>query len=346
MKVRKMGVVILFAFLVAGCTKEEMKEIPKVETEAEMIRMKPAVSTLQPASRVPFTEAVGGGVLLTAWVPASVTQGDYNTLYANGTMTFNEVSDPVVYDTTGFSGNNSFPEDAETPVYLRGFYPAMGWTKLVGSNQTTISLTGKDDVMVAPQVSTTKKKVREGTFATLEFEHQLTLLEIVIQTEGDKAVAKWKEVSGITVKKPAGQIETLLTVNLSTGAATFGNLQSSLPTFALSVNEDVTSYTNDNYAGTSLVAGKSEKVAYVLAPPVSATSTNKEYAFSVTTLKDGVSTVSTVSVDLNAVDDSPFTGSTAGYSFVVTFYFLSGELSAVATVKEWEKGGTSVVPVE
>jgi len=343
MKRKPLYVIVFVVALIAGCSKVEIAGTQ--ESDVETIRMKPAVSTLQPVSRTPFTDELGNGITLTAWVPASSTSGDYTSPYANGTMTFSGVNNPVAYNGDGFTGNGNLPDNAETPLYLRGFYPATGWTKTV--NQVTISFAGKEDIMMAAEVSTTKKKVREQNFATLEFEHQLTLLEIAVQTENNKAETKWGKVLGIEVAKTAtSQIETSLTVNLSTGAVSFGNPQSTLATFSISVTGGRTIYTDDAYVSTTLVAGEPEFVAYILAPPLLATSSAKEYTFKVKTLKDGAETVSSVDVDLNDVNGNPFTGSTAGYSFVVTFYFLSGEISAVATVKKWQAGGSTIVPIE
>lgn len=334
---------ILLSGVFSGCSKGELNPTPP-DLKAETIALRSSISSMHPVSRSPFMGTLSADNQLTARVLASETSLDYTSLYANGSMTFGTPTAAVAYNTTGFSGNESFPDEGEALIYLFGLTPSEGWS--VASNTASITLSGKEDLMTANEVSTNKKKVREHDYATLAFEHHLTLLEIAVHTENQDAVTKWEKVTGIKLTKTTtSQVESRAVVDLSAGTVTLDTPQNSQKCYGLSVASGTATYSDTEYAGTTLVGGESKSVAYSLISPVKATALDKEYTFIITTSKGGIEKTSTVAIDLNDKMGNPFVGSTAGYSFIVTFYFQNGNIKAAATVKDWQGGGEYIVPI-
>jgi len=335
--------ILLLSGVFSGCSKGELDPTPP-DLKPETIALRSSITSMHPVSRSPFMGTLSADNQLTAKVLASEISGNYNNLYANGSMTFGLPTSAVAYNTTGFSGNESFPDEGEALIYLSGLTPADGWS--VASNTASITLSGKEDLMTANEVSTNKKKVREQDYATLAFEHRLTLLEIAVHTENQDAATKWEKVTGIKLTKTAtSEVESRAVVDLSTGIVTLDTPQSSQKSYGLSVANSIATYSDTEYAGTTLVGGQSKLVAYSLISPVTATALDKEYTFMITTSKGGIEKTSTVAIDLNDKTGNPFVGSTAGYSFIVTFYFQNGNIKAAATVKNWQTGGEYIVPI-
>ena len=341
---KKSVFLLLGAALLASCSQSEIDH--NIDPDAIVLRS--SLSKVSASTRAPFVDALSSTNPLTAMVLASATTNNYQTLLAKGTMTFAGGEDGV-----GFSqletGDGKFPATpATTPVYLRGFYPAADWTVTTVSQTASYTLNGRDDVMCAAQVATTKAEVLKRDYATLEFEHKLTKLELRFRADAPGTIADWGKVTGIKLVKAAtANPNSVLTVDLKGAAApSFSTPVADLSCYGMSSVNSVNTYTNTVFpaSGGYTLTQEATYAAYILPAPVVATTAMKnEYEFQITTVNR---TPITVPVELYDKEGNLFVGSTEGYSFTVIFDFVGGFINANATVKEWNEGGESIVIVE
>lgn len=347
---KKSAFLLLAAATVASCSQSEIMEKPGQVTGNEEITLR---SVTRSATRAAYNGELSTDNPLTALVLGSETVGDYSTIWSNGTMTFTGSTDGIPYNKPLNNGNSQFPTGDK--VYLVGLYPEVfgtgGWDLASGS--ATITLTGKEDIMFAPEVEATKAGVAALQFATLAFEHELTKMDIRFRaTEADM----YNVTSVRLVKAANAGIKPEASVNLATGALSFaGTAVDALTCYSLAVDaENKATYSDDAFAGNYDVTTDAEYKAYVLAPAVEATEANEnEYAFEIVYSKGGAAAQTVVKdIDLKQVLASgattaeAFVGSTRGYSFSILLSFNNGEINATATVKDWSEGGETIVELD
>jgi hypothetical protein len=274
---------------------------------------------------------------LKALVLASLADADYTALYCRGAMTFNGNATPAAYNKPVADGDYEYP-DATTPVYLSGLYPSAGWTGAEGA--WTFTLTGKEDVMFAPQVNTRLTDVWNDRYATLEFARQLTLMRLWLYC--DEEVADRIRVKAILLDKANGSgLQTAVTVTLNGAqAVAFAAPGSPGPLACYAAGTD------DAYAfaaGTEyLVTTTASEQAYVLAPPVTAADAAdaREYAFVVSYLDGTTEKTRQVDIDLKQNDAASFNGTTAAYAFDIIFRFTGGgRIVPHVSLVNWLPGG-------
>jgi hypothetical protein len=275
---------------------------------------------------------------LDALVPASLTGGDYTALYCYGVMTFDGNAAGATYNKPVEDGQYQYRFfNGTLPVYLSGLYPSAGWTGAGG--EWTFTLTGKEDVMFAPQVSTKLTDVWNNRYATLEFTHQLTLMRLWVY--GDKEVAGLMRIRTIRlVKASEADLPAVVTARLNgTQAVSFSAPQAPGPLacYLPGTDEAYAFDEGSEYPVTTIVSEQ----AYVLAPPVTAGDDTKEYAFVISYL-DEANSENTRQVDIDLKHDgvAAFNGTTAAHAFNITFRFAgNGQILVNANLTNWLPGG-------
>lgn len=317
----------MIAAAFASCAENEVVD-PFEPTDVELeLRSEVRNITASSSTRAAYEGTDLTANPITALVLATATSFDYSSLYCNGTMTFNG-SGNISYNKPVTAGTYTMP--AAATIYLSGLHPGTGWNV---ATAPTFDLTGKDDVMFAGEENTSISDMTSGTFATLKFNHQLTLLKVSFL--GDDKAVDYKVNSIELVKVNEGGIPAKVTANLgSPQSITFSGAEGSLPCY---VKDSDDPYTGIDYVLTSTASEQ----AYVLAPPVTAVAGNKEYTFKIHYIDqtDGPKYMD-VNVDLKVSAGTPYTGSTVGKAFDITFKFIGGQIEALATVTDWVTGGT------
>lgn len=331
---KKMYVFLLLsALLWTSCSRTEV--VNPVDPDNQEIKLQTRVRDMLSSTRGAYEGTDLSANPLTAMVLASLTTKNYTTLHCNGTMTFNGTG-AVSYNKPVTSGSYLFP-GSTTRVYLTGLYPGTGWDVGTVPGTPSFTITGKDDVMLAAEQETMLAMVGSGTYATLPFTHQLTLLRLSFYGDA-QALGKVKVTDALLLKVNGAAIPVTAQAGISsaTQAITFTGSDPSLPCYLTG--------TDNAYAGQAYdVTDTPVEQAYVLAPPVSnAAAGNNEYTFRISYLDQNDATkVLDVNVDLKVTTGgASFTGSTVGTAFNITFKFVGGQIEAQATVTDWTIGGT------
>lgn len=125
------------------------------------------------------------------------TQGDYTSVYNNGTMVFNDNTTAFGYTVPKFYPGNK-------PVFLVGFHPnnAAGtdatpdiWTHDATAGTAAAAISGKADLMATKPVRTTKNEAKAGQYQTITFDHMLTKIIVKIKGVPDR----WGKVTDIAL---------------------------------------------------------------------------------------------------------------------------------------------------
>lgn len=311
----------------ASCSSNEENENLEINNN-DPVEIKVGRASLEATTKAPFEGEISGTKTLTAKVMGSRVSKDYTSTNiipnADGDITFKDNGtsaygfDPAAY----FEGN--------ADAYLCGLYPATGW----GSISTTAQITfdGNDDVMAAKEVTAEKGE----DAPTLEFLHKLTKLMIQFKSE-DGAPGQWGNVTKIELTK-VGAVEpaNVATVTLATGEVTFSGTMAT-PCYVWN-----TAYTETKFEGQTIALPDNSMAeaingAYVLCQPTTATGTS-DYTLKVYT----ANMTSGVDVPINC----DTTGDTTGKEITVTLTFKTTQITAKATVKDWENGGTATGDVQ
>jgi hypothetical protein len=330
------SLIFTFHFSLFNCTKAD------VEVPGEIV-LRASVRSMNDVTRTVYNSTNFSAHPLEALVPASLTTGDYTRLYCSGSMTFDGNAMGAAYNKPVWGGNYKYPSET-MPVYLSGLYPSVGWTGAEGT--WTFALTGKEDVMFAPQVSTTLTDAWNNRFATLEFVHQLTMMRLWVYA--DREVAGLIRLKAIRLVKAGGaDLPTTVTARLNgTQIVSFAvpETPGPLPCYVPGTNEVYALAEGSEYPVTITVSEQ----AYILAPPVMAAdiaetkeTETKEYAFVISYL-DGTNREITQQVDIDLKHDgiATFSGTTAAHAFNITFRFTgSGHIVPRANLTNWLPGG-------
>jgi len=345
---------IMAVAALTSCSQTDVLDNGNGMDDAQAIALKSSIVTMDVATRAPFYGKLSEDNAFTPMVIASSAKGNYSAPIAEGTMTFVGSDDGVAFN-TGFTGSNIFPGTAA--IYLSGLYPT---DFSVTSGVATLTLTGKEDVMYAPEVSTTKADVQDLKFASLDFTHELTKMELRFRADGPTAIDKFGYIKNVVLSAANGSaVNTAASVTLSSSSVVEiknATTSSTFGCYGLTVTKDeeekdVFTYSDDLYEANHKLSTTNTYLAYTLAPSVTASNTvsTNEYTFTIT-YNDGkegsLDQTKAVMVDLKDVDGNLFNASTKGYSFLISFAFSANEINATATVQDWYKGGESKVVIE
>lgn len=344
---------LAMAAMAAGCSKKDSL-MPEPDGHQTPISVK--ASTRAVETRAPHTDAISEDTPFKAQVFTTKTKGKYSTaadLYANGTITFTGAGE-MAYDDPMISGSRTFPSDGAS-IYLLGLYPyddlyqGQKWT--FTTTAATYRFSGKEDVITAKEVKTTKKADADaGTFETLEFEHQLTLLEIHVVAESEDAAKAWgtlKEVA-LTHNLTSTTFKNTVSVNTSTGVTTVASTPTTTG-WPIYTADDAT-FTNQTFdlpygsegQTTDELKTVAQAIGTTLVAPITAKGTS-DFTLAIKSQPTGAGEVTKndIKIDLKSSDGTAFSGNTKGQKFIVTLIFRSQDIKAIGTLTPWGDGGSA-----
>jgi hypothetical protein len=367
--------VLMVAALLSGCTKSELAT-PQGGDESGEIGVRSSVAGMVASTRTPYgTESATPGNEnlvanpLQALVVTSLTTKDYThgsatnpvsagttKLYGYGKMTFKgednaKYEKPMGYGEFKFHNYNQPGIDGEEKShYLTGLYPYNApWFHDVATGEFTLNLTGKEDVMLAPEVTTTYKAVKAagqgaGNYAELEFAHQLTLLKLQFVKENkDDFPIKLKAI------KVTGQTQTVRAkISQATQEIAFEGSVGSYPCYVWNSDHTVAAVGDYDVPREDAVPQFLPPYAYVLVPPVTASSAvgTDEFVFVYDYIDEYGDTKinQEVGVDLGEIYKATanlVAGSTKGQAYLITFKFTDGNCRCTASATQWGTGPAS-----
>ncbi|MDE6069857.1 MAG: fimbrillin family protein [Alistipes sp.] len=368
---------LLAVAAMASCSKSELAIRPVEGDDVEIMASSKAygIGDIDVTTRTPFEGAIAADNVLKARVLTTTTDMNYKgTLYADGTMTFtaaktDETPNNKPYDTTGFTGSYFYPTNGST-IYLCGIYPADLALNTISyssdgddvTSYVTATITGCEDFMLAPQVSSTKAQALAKTYPNLAFVHMLTKLTINVKAENEYAHDAWGKIEKITVKEVNSKIQVDLgrAVPYTSTRTNAYTEPVEFKTYIIDQDADPKVATDNAFESQAYelefdvpadpeVEGSEDKVvdpvavAYSIVCPVTAVAGSPAYTLIVKTEK--IDDPIEVPVYLKK-DGADVTGSTAAKKFDVNLTFKATVIEATATVTEWEDGGSAEVPVE
>lgn len=329
----------------ASCTQSELenKVDPKQPVE---IKLNSTAVSIDPASRSPFEGSIGAPNSLTAMVIATPSVSkNYASAYVSGNMTFTDQTTKVSFN-SGYTGNNYYPSD-DSELTLAGLYPATGWT--MNTSNAFYTITGCEDLMLAKEVTSKKSLDLAGTTPRLEFKHLLTKLDITFKAEDATAATAWGKVNKVEIVNVEGTSRpaTDITAVFATGNATLGNLVTPFACFTMSESAGTKTYTNTRYDAQAYdLTTTGAYQAYSMIAPLNLASgrgtadiTFRIYAQGAPQ-QGGVKYID-VPVSLRNTANAQFTGSTAGKYFTISMLFKAKSIQAIATVTDWQNGGSA-----
>ncbi len=340
MKMNKYYALAAFASLVlASCNNDDnvAVELP----QGQEIRF--GAQTITADTRAPFDGTISSTNKLTAHIIGSETTSNYATIYTDNAGA--EAKGDITFEDNGTT-EYGFPsgvkwKDGTTTLYFRGFYPAGSvWTIAAGASAMA-AIDGKTDLMLAPEVS---GQQADGAL-NFAFSHLLTKLHVKVVGNATTA-ADWGDITKIELDKALNASpKNSVSQTFSDPSATYTGSATAIPFFQATEADSKITYTDDALTGKAVsVPATPELVAYALVAPVDAVDgsgdVKDEY-----TLKVYTSSKATdgkpVAINLKAMDGTDYAGSTAGKKFDITIQFRGeGQITATATVTEWEDGGS------
>jgi hypothetical protein len=334
MEMKKSFLMVLAAAALVGCAKSEGD--PVNAGDVKITLRSDVVDASGVVSRVPFIGPIGDANPLDTRVIASLSSNFAGAPYANGTMTFKSNLSASYNETNvgAFEENNQ--------VYVYGLYPKNTWDVANANNPNGLIFTGKEDVMASGAVLLTKASVAAGPpYTTLQFKHLLTRLRVKLSGAA-KALTVVDRVTAISLVGATDGVQVddkvnLTYTNVGAPSVTFSSSSAtSLPFYALG-SFNGSNYTNDAIdVLANTLSDEGQFVGYSLVGAVDASDSAKEYYLKITTGGGDKK----IAVDLVKTDGTPFVGSTAGRSFIVSVYFKSNEqITANAEVLGYEEGG-------
>jgi hypothetical protein len=336
MKKRIWLALLPITLLWCGCSEDDpdhTREITAVASTSDV--------TVSQSTRTPIEGDTFGGK--NARVLAKETTNSYsNTLWCNGTMTFNDGT-KAYYGNTTTGSTTDFPE-TEKKVHLCGLYPADDWkcsddTDISAgttiSNVVTYTVDGNTDIMWAAS-----REATPSNAAALNFNHLLTRLNIKLKKDVNYPVV----VHDIKLIKAAGEnLKTECNVNLDAASV-----------------EDAVSFSGDSEVGLSCfqtdsdnplpatgltVPSGNETDAYILAPSLMDADKLKDsddYTFEIvySINNNTEQTPEKVHVNLEVSPGNAYEAVTWGRTFVIELCFTLKNVRATATIDDWGNGGT------
>lgn len=311
----------LSMFLLAACSQSE----PLPESGRVEIRLHSMAGNLgSTLTRGIITEDYAS---LTAQVMKTHTQGEYHAAAEGryvGTMTF------VTGEYATFGEPQYYPGDESKAVYLCGLHPSEGWEEPTGTpSETARAIDGCTDIMVAPEVASTRLEAAAGTYKTLLFSHVLTHLVVTGRSGDADAADSWGEITKIEVAEAGGAVPcNRVSVKLADGSAVH-SYDAATPAVGMYRPE-----TDNPFVQTAVppVGNTYTPLAYSLIAPVVAAPDADTWLLKVYTEKRPLGYA--VPVRLTTP------GSTAGKRYTVALTFKVIDIKAQATVTPWGEGET------
>lgn len=337
---KKILVMMMAVTALVGCSKDDQKNEDPIGSNKE-IMVGATTLSVDAISRAPINTIPEEGLL--ARVPVSNKDGVYKSEWQEneGYMKFMKANTITRFtDVSGATETPKFYPTSDESIYLCGLYPANNWVIDESEGTTaTYTFTGKEDVMAAQQVTTSKADA-PNNFKTLNFAHLLTQLRIQFKAVSETAAEAWGDIIKLELlDKEGAAITNQVTVNLKEGTATFEKGTETL-TFYQMTGKDKGNDTP--YAATGMTRDAVYK-AYILCPSVTADGTEKaEYQLKITSAGGATETVN---ISLKNSNSSEYNGYTAGKAFDIILSFQATEIKAMATITPWTDMGTTEVPV-
>lgn len=378
---KKVFLPLMAAALLISCNNQNNEVVPT--GDEIMLSSAQKLITKAPYLNEETTPGEGEDAIL-ALVPICETAENYLTIYDNAIgekggqfMYFDKATSVGFCTADKVHKAKYYPRgDQNQPLRMFGLYPvkltaetAEGADQFWNLTETgaTATITGCEDVMVAPEVTTSKQKVNAGgaspAFETLAFAHKLTRLDVKVAAYSEEAVTSWESITkielvgtGASNAKPKNGIS----VTAKDGATSFTGETESLTFFSWTdagytdvaadgTSMDLGTLIKDyQKKGSALDMAKCYRAAYLLCEAVEADGTgdNHEYQIKVTT-KNDAGEDKTYEIDLMQDNNTDkFTGSTAGYAFTINLVFDVDEIMATATVTPWKGGGDVTIEIE
>lgn len=374
---------LLAVAAMASCSKSELSMRPEIETGDVEIMATTDAKSIDATTRAPFEGAIAADNELKARVFTTNAEGgkkfDSANLYADGTMTFSSVKTDDApnnkpYDATGFTGSIFYPANGST-IYLCGLYPAdltLENVKYSGDNDLTYgtaTISGIEDFMLAPEVSSTKEDALKKIYPNLAFKHMLTKLTIKVKAENEAAKNAWGEIEKITVKEVNSKIQ----VNLGeakTYAASSPSAYSNPIEFSTYIIDQTTQKATDDAfdaqsyelkfdvpanGDVEAVTVDPVAIAYSLVCPVEVKTVNVDAAtkhiatYTLLVKTKNIEDAYEIEVKLNQkaeTDGVTYAASTEGYAYDVNLTFKATVIEATATVEDWKDGGSGEETIE
>ena len=240
----------------------------------------------------------------------------YTTIkYESGTATFPNEQQGV--------GTPKYPTN-NAQVYCVGFYPKSEWDSNEAYTHATHAITGKQDLMFAPQIVGTW----ENHFQSQRFRHLLTWLKISVCTTTPEAGSYWGKLKSI---KLIG-VPTSLTVDLSKGEGESFNLQDAVDFSTEKQNLPVM-----NTAGEVELGLVDKEVASVFCMP------NKNYTLFI----ECTNGTAKIEVNLEALseNDAELLDYPAGLQYVLKLFFHPfNVVEGVCTLNAWNAQNEDLYP--
>lgn len=321
-----------FLLLLVSCTQSEREP-----DDDGAIRLRSALGAISSTlTRATVNEDYAS---LKAQVMKTHEQGNYQMAADGsytGSMTF------VPGETAVFEETQYYPGDETKPVYLCGLHPSEGWEAPTGAPSTVgRTIDGCTDIMVAPEVTSTRLEAAAGTYQTLGFTHVLSHLVVSARAGDDDAVESWGEITKIELVEAGGAAPcNKVSVQPSDGSATYrydaGTSAAQMYRIKSEGVVDPMNRAGDAdalFAQIAIPTGDAyTPIAYSLIAPVVAALDADAFVLKVYTVKRPAGYP--VKVRLKTA------GSTVGKTYVVALTFKVIDIKAQATVAKWEDGET------
>lgn len=373
---------LLAVAAMASCSKSELSMRPEIETGDVEIMATTDAKSIDATTRAPFEGAIAADNELKAHVFTTNVEGgkkfDSANLYADGTMTFSSVKTDGApnnkpYDATDFTGSIFYPANGST-IYLCGLYPAdmnLATVTYSADNNTThavATITGKEDFMLAPEVSSTKEDALKKIYPNLAFKHMLTKLTIKVKAENEAAKNAWGEIEKITVKEVNSNIQVDM-VKATTYAGVASAYSNPIEFSTYIIDQTTQKATDDAFDAQSYelkfdvpangdveaVTVDPVAIAYSLVCPVEVKTVNVDAAtkhiatYTLLVKTKNIEDAYEIEVKLNQkaeTDGVTYAASTEGYAYDVNLTFKATVIEATATVEDWKDGGSGEETIE
>jgi hypothetical protein len=337
--------VLMAAAGLSSCSKSDIAT-PLDGDDAEIALRSSVINVNTASSRVAYEGVSLATEPLTALVLTSESSKNYETPYGVGTMTFSGTG-AAKYNKPVWSGEYKFKDYDTAPNtdhHLTGLYPPTPlWEEDGGSYK--LDLTGKEDVMLAPQITTNYTEAKAENYQNLVFSHKLTLLKLKFIKED---IADFDiTVKDARVVDALGDLKRTAVAKISQPdqKVEFEGQAQWIGSYA--VGTDNTLASSEDIV---VPIATTNEQAYILLPPVDASNADDayEYEFRIFyTDEDGIDTSTYVKVDLvtDATGQTKLNVNSANYANTITFNFIDGNIKCTASVTGWTYGGVSEYPI-
>lgn len=265
---------------------------------------------------------------LKAMIWLSTTQGSYaGSLESSGGVNVDgtqiDAHRTIEYvngsPTTPSKGSNgkylSYPADQNINVYCIGMYPAPGAVTPWSGSTTSVSatITGKDDLMFAPEISGTGASPLSRAGNPQQFHHLLTWIKVRVRADELITGDTWGDLKKISIKSK----DHLTISNLTLATATYDGTVTDIDLF------------DGSY---SLTTNSEEKGSVFVAPVNADGGAGAEYTLHI----ECEHATKDIPVNLIGSDGNPFSGWTTGKVFVITLRFSSlAYIEGIVTLEPW-----------